>query len=131
MLACFAQSAQSVVSPTDEVEGELPDVAQRYDFNGDGHPDYVLRTNLNETAIWYLNNNAYLGRATGPPLSQYWNLIDVAGINGNGHPDYALFNWRTGETAIWYLNNNRFVSAKDGPKLPANFQPKAAGAAGL
>ena len=127
MLACFAQSAQSVVSPTDEVGGELPDVAQRYDFNGDGHPNYVLRTNLNETAIWYLNNNPYLGRATGPPLSQYWDLIDVADFNGNGHPDYALFNWRTGETAIWYLNNNRFVSAKDGPKLPAGWALVAVG----
>ena len=46
-LACFAQSARSVASATDAVGAELPDVTQRYDFNGDGHPDYVLSFRLN------------------------------------------------------------------------------------
>jgi hypothetical protein len=32
------------------------------DFNGDGHPDYVLQNaNTRQTAIWYLNNNVFIG----------------------------------------------------------------------
>ncbi|HKH20091.1 MAG TPA: hypothetical protein VKB53_04175 [Gammaproteobacteria bacterium] len=39
------------------------------DFNGDSYPDYVLyKTNMRQTAIWYLNNNVYIGGAFGPPL---------------------------------------------------------------
>ena len=38
--------AQTVSPPPDgaysDVGGAAPEVAQRYDFNGDGHPDYVL-----------------------------------------------------------------------------------------
>ena len=48
VFACFALSpkAQAVSPPPDgaypDVGGAAPEVAQRYDFNGDGHPDYVL-----------------------------------------------------------------------------------------
>ena len=39
------------------------------DFNSDGHPDYVLQnTSTHQTAIWYLNNNVYVGSAYGPTL---------------------------------------------------------------
>ena len=34
------------------------------DFNGDGHPDYVLflqNAKTPQTAIWYLNNNVHVG----------------------------------------------------------------------
>jgi hypothetical protein len=31
------------------------------DFNGDGHPDYLLyRPDTRETAIWHLNNNVFV-----------------------------------------------------------------------
>ncbi len=41
-----------------------------YDFNKDGHPDYVLTAGrvFVSTAIWYLNNNVYLSGAFGPAL---------------------------------------------------------------
>ena len=40
------------------------------DFNGDGHPDYVLHNpSTRQTAIWYLNNNAFMGGAFGPTIA--------------------------------------------------------------
>jgi len=67
----------------------LPTTSQsRYDFNEDGHPDYVLyNASTGQTAIWYLNNNIYLGGAFGPTLPAGWVLVDVADFNGDGHPD--------------------------------------------
>ena len=47
------------------------------DFNSDGHPDYVLHNaNTRQTAIWYLNNNVYIGSAYGPTLVAGWALRD-------------------------------------------------------
>ena len=46
------------------------------DFNGDGHPDYVLENgNTNQTAIWYLNNNVFSSGVLGPTLPVAWSLI--------------------------------------------------------
>ena len=46
------------------------------DFNGDGHPDYVLyNANTRQTAIWYLNNNAFVSGAYGPTLPAGWSLV--------------------------------------------------------
>jgi len=43
------------------------------DFNGDGHPDYVLENgNTNQTAIWYLNNNVFVSDVHGPTLPAGW-----------------------------------------------------------
>src|SRR5229473_67168 len=66
------------------------------DFNGDGHPDYVIRNvsdlSSRPTAIWYLNNNVFIGSANGPTLPVVgWDLRGVADFNRDGHPDYALF----------------------------------------
>jgi hypothetical protein len=45
------------------------------DFNGDGKPDYVLYNGSSrQTAIWYLNNNVYVGGAYGPTLPASWSL---------------------------------------------------------
>jgi len=39
------------------------------DFNGDGKPDYVLvNASTHQTAIWYMNNNVYIGGGYGPIL---------------------------------------------------------------
>jgi len=36
------------------------------DFNGDGHPDYVLyNAGTRQTAIWHLNNNVFVSSADG------------------------------------------------------------------
>ena len=88
------------------------------DFNGDSHPDYVLyNMNVQQTAIWYLNNNVYIGGAFGPQLPLGWALVATADFNGDSHPDYVLYNWRTNQTAIWYLNNNTYIDGAFGPNL--------------
>src|SRR5438034_1200626 len=46
------------------------------DFNGDGHPDYLLQNaNTHQTAIWYLNNNVFVSGAYGPTLPAGWSLV--------------------------------------------------------
>jgi hypothetical protein len=45
------------------------------DFNGDGHPDYVLyNAGTRQTAIWYLINNVYVSGALGPTIPVGWSL---------------------------------------------------------
>jgi collagenase-like protein with putative collagen-binding domain/VCBS repeat protein len=80
------------------------------DFNGDGHPDYVLQNaSTHQTAIWYLNNNVYVGSAYGPILAAGWSLRGVADFNRDSHADYALFAPNTRQTAIWYLSGPTFI----------------------
>jgi hypothetical protein len=46
------------------------------DFNGDGKPDYVLyKASTRQTAIWYLNNNVFVGGHYGPTLPGGWSLV--------------------------------------------------------
>ena len=93
-------------------------VPNRFDFNGDGKTDYVLQNvSTRQTALWYLNNNIFLGGASGPTIPAGWSLVDVADFNGEGKPDYALFNPTTRQTAIWYMNNNAFTGSAYGPTL--------------
>ena len=81
------------------------------DFNGGGHPDYLLfNSSTRQTAIWYLNNNVFSFGLYGPTLPVGWSVVEVADFNGDGHPDYLLFNSSTRQTAIWYLNNNVVTS---------------------
>ena len=47
-----------------------------YDFNSDGHSDYLLyNTSTHQTALWYLNNNVRIGHAEGPTLWQGWSVV--------------------------------------------------------
>src|SRR4029079_3355656 len=95
---------------------EAPPAA--YDFNQDGKPDYVLyNAGTHQTAVWYLNNNVFLGGAFGPTLPAGWQVVEVADFNGDGHPDYLLFNSSTRQTAIWYLYNNVLSSGLFGTTL--------------
>ena len=97
------------------------------DFNGDGHPDYVLRnTSTRQTAIWYLNNNVFINALYGPTLRVGWGLRGAADFSQDSHPDYALFETGNDRTAIWYLNNNVYVSAMFGPTLRAGWALVAA-----
>jgi FG-GAP-like repeat len=99
-----------------------------FDFNGDGKTDYVLQNvSTRQTALWYLNNNTFLGGASGPTIPAGWSLVDVADFNGDGKPDYALFNPTTRQTAIWYMNNNALIGGADGPTLPSGWSLVATG----
>ena len=87
------------------------------DFNGDGHPDYLLENaNTRQTAIWHLNNNVFVSGAYGPTLPNGWVLVGVADFNRDGHPDYVLENG-TGQTAIWYLSGRTLIGGAYGPTL--------------
>ena len=90
------------------------------DFNGDGHPDYLLfNSSTQQTGIWYLNNSVLSSGLFGPTLPAGWSVVGVADFNGDGHPDYLLFNSSTRQTGIWYLNNNVLSSGLFSPALPA------------
>jgi hypothetical protein len=93
------------------------------DFNNDGHPDYVLRNaSTRQTAIWYLNNNVYVGSAYGPTLTVGWRLDGVADFNRDSHADYALFNPGTDGTAIWYMSGPVRIASAYGPTLPLRWE---------
>jgi FG-GAP-like repeat len=98
-------------------------VAAVADFNGDRHPDYVLQNaSTHQKAIWYLNNNVFVGGAYGPTLPVNWGLEGVADFNRDSHPDYALFNPVTYRTAIWYLSGPTFIGGGYGPTLPTGWE---------
>ena len=100
----------------------------RYDFNGDGHPDYLLSNmGTRQTVVWYMNNNVLIGAAYAPTLPVGWMVIDVADFNRDGKPDYALFNSITRQTAIWYMNNNVRIGAAYGPTPPSGWELSATG----
>ena len=93
------------------------------DFNSDGHPDYVLQNpSTHQTAIWYLNNNVYVGSAYGPTLTGGWSLRGGADFNRDSHPDYALFNSVTEQTGLWYLSGPTFIGSAYGPTLPNGWE---------
>jgi len=93
------------------------------DFNGDGKPDYVLYdANTRQTAVWYMNNNVFVGGAYGPTLAVGWGLRGVADFNRDGHPDYALFNPTIDQTAIWYLSGPTFIGSAYGPTVPIGWE---------
>src|SRR5437762_11964312 len=65
--------------------------AAKSDFNGDGHPDYVLflqNAKTPQTAIWYLNNNVFISSAYGPTLPSCWSLVGVPYYNCDYHHDF-------------------------------------------
>jgi len=93
------------------------------DFNGDGHPDYVVQNaNTRQTAIWYLNNNVYVGGAYGPTLVPGWTLRGLADFNRDSRSDYALFAPNTNQTALWYLSGPTYITGAYGPALPNGWE---------
>jgi hypothetical protein len=107
---------------------QVPNVTHPTDFNLDGKPDYLLyNASTRQTAVWYLNNNVYIGGTYAPTLPVAWRVIDVADFNRDGRPDYALFNVSTRQTAIWYLSGGTYVGGAYGPTLPSGWTLVAAG----
>jgi FG-GAP-like repeat len=93
------------------------------DFNGDGSPDYVLqKPSTHQTAIWYLNNNVYVGSDAGPNIPANWGVVGAADFNGDGKPDYVLQRAGTHQTAIAYMDDNVCIAAAWGPALPPDWE---------
>ena len=93
------------------------------DFNNDDHSDIVVRNpTTRQTAIWYLNNNVYIGGALGPSIRAGWVLESAADFNRDSHPDYALFSPTTDQTALWYMSGPTFIGSAYGPSLPDNWE---------
>ncbi len=93
------------------------------DFNGDAHPDLVVRNaNTRQTGIWYLNNNVYVSSDFGPTLASGWELSALDDFNLDSHPDYGLFALNTHQTAIWYLSGPSFIRGVYGPTLPSGWE---------
>jgi len=98
------------------------------DFNGDGHPDYVLyNATTQQTAVWYLNNNVYIGSAFTPTLPAGWIVVSTADFNRDGHPDYALFRPSTRQTVIWYFSGVTRIGSTYGPTPPSGWALVATG----
>jgi hypothetical protein len=100
----------------------------RYDFNGDGKPDYVVFTPATRrTGIWYLNNSTRTSSLYGPTLPPGWRLVDVADFNRDGKADFLLYNPSSHSSAIWYLNNtNALIGTAYGPTTPSGWDTIAA-----
>ena len=46
------------------------------DFNGDGHPDYLLFNEATrDTVIWYMNNNVHISGNYGPAVPTGWSVV--------------------------------------------------------
>jgi hypothetical protein len=106
----------------------IPPVVPVTDFNSDARPDFLLGNPITrQTAVWYLNNNVFIGSASGPTLPGGWQVVAVADFNRDGHPDYLLFNSSTRRTVIWHLSGVTLLGADQGPTLPSGWDLVATG----
>jgi hypothetical protein len=97
----------------------IPPLVPLTDFNRDGRPDLLLfNPTSRQTALWYMNNNVFIGAAYGPTPPAGWTILGVTDFNRDGHPDYLLFNSTFGVTVIWYMNNSVAVGGAVGPTIP-------------
>lgn len=99
----------------------------RSDFNGDIFADYLLfDATTRQTAVWYLQRNAFSTGAYGPTLPFGWTVVCAADVDLDGQPDYVIFNSSTRQTGIWFLNNTVFTGGSLGPILPVSWRVVAA-----
>jgi outer membrane protein assembly factor BamB len=98
-----------------------------YDFNSDGHTDYLLYNGTTrETLIWHLNNNVTISSVNGPTFPAGWQLVDVADFNHDNKPDCVLFNGTTRQTMIWYMSDGAHNGSADGPTIASGYNLVAA-----
>ena len=116
-----AGGTPSVFASPPAVGGLAFEPPAAYDFNQDGKRDYVLYDAVtHQTAIWYLNNNVFVGGAFGPTLPANWKVVGVADFDADGRPDYLLFS-TSHQTAIWYLSGPTFVAGAFGPTIASGY----------
>src|SRR5207247_1649364 len=104
-------------------QNAFPELRTHSDFNGDGHPDYLLyNSSTQQTAVWYMNNNVFVTGAYCSTLPAGWSLAGVADFNRDGKTDYLLFNASTRQSAIWYLSGVTFVGGAYGPTIASGYE---------
>src|SRR5437762_3310447 len=93
-----------------------------YDFNGDEEPDYLLyNVSTRQTAIWYLNNNAFVAGTFAPTLPAGWRVVGVADFIRDSEADYLHYNASTRQTPIWYLSGPTLISGAYGPMIASGY----------
>src|SRR5947207_3053067 len=118
---------QSVFASPPAVGGLAFEPPAAYDFNQDGKPDYVLFNAVTQqTGVWYLNNNVFIGGAFGPTLPANWKVVGVADFDRDGRPDYLLFNSTPRQTAFCYMTLFRSVFASPPAARRLDFEVLAA-----
>ena len=91
------------------------------DFNRDGHPDYLLQNaNTRQTAIWYLNNNVYIGGAYGPTLVAGWSTKRGRGFQSRQPFRLCALQRRHEQTALWYLSGPTYIGGATGRLFPVD-----------
>ena len=92
------------------------------DFNGDGHPDYVLQNaNTGQTAIWYptitCSSATFTGQLFRPTGGWWvWRISTATGIQ-----IMLAHIPSTRQTAIWYLSGPTFIRGAYGPTPPSGW----------
>ena len=87
-----------------------------FDFNADGHGDFLWQNSDGTPAVWLMNGTGVLSQ--GPALSNpgpSWKALDAGDFNGDGKAD-ILFQNDNGTPAVWLMNGT--AVAQMGPGLP-------------
>jgi len=98
------------------------------DFNGNGTPDLLWRSNAAATtALWLMNGTTVAGYQILPSLSSSWGMSGIADINNDGSNDILWRNRQTGENQFWVMNGINYASTIALPSIPLNWVPQELG----
>lgn len=88
------------------------------DFNGDGHPDIVIRNRSTElNAVWLMNGTAYSQAVDLLSLAAKFELSGVGDFNDDGSADLLWRNTETGANAVWLMHGTEFSSIVNLPSM--------------
>jgi FG-GAP-like repeat len=97
-----------------------------FDFNHDGHPDYLLANNsTRQIAIWHMNGQYLVSGVYGPTIPAGWTIVGTGDFNLDGYPDLLICRTSDHQTAVWYLHDGHLLGGAYGPQFINGFVPKA------
>ncbi len=90
------------------------------DFNGDGHPDILLRNySHGMDLVWLMNNSAKVGKIWLPTISNTtWSFEGTADFNGDSKPDILLRNYSSGANLVWFMDGGTQIGKAWLPTIP-------------
>ncbi len=103
------------------------------DFNSDGLPDMVFRSNVNgaQNKVWFMDGVTRTSEAAITPdaASADWKIRGVDDFSGDGLNDLAVWNQTTGALEFWLMNgttrNGAAVPISGAPTLATNWDLSA------